>query len=72
MQSPADISKKIKSFAHGEFNKANFIKQETIREKINKGKDIFDREISYKKVQIDNSFPKYVVDNKEKFKEWII
>ena len=36
------------------------------------GKDIFDRGISYKKVQIDNSFPKYIVDNKEKFKEWII
>ena len=44
-----------------------------INEKINmKGKDIFDREISYKKVQIDNSFPKYIVDNKEKLKEWII
>ena len=72
LQSPADISKKIKSFAHGEFNKANFINQENIREKINMGKDIFDRGISYKKVQIDNSFPKYIVDNKEKFKEWII
>ncbi len=32
----------------------------------------FDREISYKKVEIDNSFPKYIVDNKEKLKEWII
>jgi len=72
LQSPADISKKIKSFAHGEFNKANFINQENIREKINMGKDIFDREISYKKVQLDNSFPKYIVDNKEKFQEWII
>ena len=30
------------------------------------------REISYKKVEIDNSFPKYIVDNKEKLKEWII
>ena len=72
MQSPADISKKIKSFAHGEFNKANFINQENIREKINMGKDIFDREIGYKKVQIDNTFPKYIVDNKEKHKEWNI
>ena len=72
LQRPEDISKKIKSFAHGEFNKANFTNQENIREKINMGKDIFDRGISYKKVQIDNSFPKYIVDNKEKFKEWII
>ena len=72
LQSPENISKKIKSFAHGEFNKVNFTNQANIEEKINMGKDIFDREISYKKVQLDNSFPKYIVDNKEKFKEWII
>ena len=72
LQSTENISKKIKSFAHGEFNKPNFANPEIINEKIIKGKDIFDREISYKKVQIDNSFPKYIVDNKEKLKEWII
>ena len=27
---------------------------------------------NYKKVEIDNSFPEYIVNNKEKFKEWII
>ena len=72
LQSTENISKKIKSFAHGEFNKPNLTNPEIINEKIIKGKDIFDREISYKKVQIDNSFPKYIVDNKEKLKEWII
>ena len=36
------------------------------------GKDIFDRDIRYQKVKIDNSFPKYIVDNKEKLKEWIL
>ena len=72
LQSKENISKKIKSFAHGEFNKQNLTNPEIINEKIIKGKDIFDREISYKKVQIDNSFPKYIVDNKEKLKEWII
>ena len=69
---PANISKKIKSFSHGEFNKINFTNQENIKKKIDMGKDIFDREIIYKKVQIDNSFPKYIIENKEKFKEWII
>ena len=72
LQSPENISKKIKSFAHGEFNKANFSNYENIKKKINAGKDIFDRDIRYKKVKIDSSFPKYIVDNKEKFKEWII
>ena len=72
LQNTENIVRKMKSFAHGEFNKSNLTNPEIINEKINKGKDIFDREISYKKVQIDNSFPKYIVDNKEKFKEWII
>ena len=72
LQSPTNISKKIKSFAHGEFNTANFSNKENIEEKIKMGKDIFDRNISYKKVAVDNSFPKYIVDNKEKFKDWII
>tara|TARA_B100000315_G_scaffold215586_1_gene214950 strand:- start:45 stop:854 length:810 start_codon:yes stop_codon:yes gene_type:complete len=72
LQSPENISKKIKSFAHGEYNKGNFTNQENIKKKINMGKDIFDRGISYKKVEIDNTFPKYIFDNKEKFKEWII
>ena len=72
LQSPENILKKIKSFAHGEFNKADFANLKNIKEKINMGKDIFDRRISYKKVQIDDMFPKYIVDNKEKLKEWII
>jgi len=72
LQTPENISKKIKSFAHGEFNKADFTNQNKIQEKINMGKDIFDRGISYKKVEIDNSFPRYIVDNKEKLKDWII
>tara|TARA_Y100000590_G_scaffold469280_1_gene655932 strand:+ start:2891 stop:3700 length:810 start_codon:yes stop_codon:yes gene_type:complete len=72
LQSPENISKKIKSFAHGEFNKENFSNLDAIKEKIKMGKDIFDRKISYKKVRIDDSFPKYILDNKEKFKSWII
>ena len=72
LQNIENISKKIKSFAHGEFNKPNLVNPKIIKEKINMGKDIFDREISYRKVEIDSSFPKYIVDNKEKLKEWII
>ncbi len=72
LQTPENISKKIKSFAHGEFNKEHFSNQDSIKKKIHMGEDIFDRGISYKKVQIDNSFPKYIIDNREKFKDWII
>ena len=72
LQKPENILNKIKSFAHGEYNKENFANLKNIKEKINMKKDIFNRGISYKKVAIDSSFPKYITENKEKFKEWII
>ena len=46
--------------------------QVSIKEKIEMGHDIFNRKIKYRKIQIDNSFPKYIVENKEKYKEWIV
>jgi len=71
LQSPENISKKIKSFAHGEFNTANTSDEENIKLKIEKGEDIFDRGYKIKKVEIDSSFPKYIFKNKEKLKKWI-
>ena len=35
-------------------------------------KDLFHRNIKYKKVKIDNTFPKYILENKKKFSSWII
>ena len=71
LQSPENISKKIKSFAHGEFNTANTSDEENIKLKIEKEEDIFDRGYKIKKVEIDSSFPKYIFKNKEKLKKWI-
>ncbi len=72
LQDSDSISRKIQSFAHGEFNKEDFIDKKNIEEKISMGKDIFDRGTVYKKVEIDDSFPQYIIDNKEKLKKWII
>ena len=72
LQNAENITQKIKSFSHGEFNKEKFINQKNIQKKINMEKDIFDRNITLRKVEIDDSFPKYIIQNKEKFKEWII
>ena len=71
LQSPENISKKIKSFAHGEFNTPEAANEENIKLKIEKGEDIFNRGYKIKKVEIDSSFPKYIFDNKEKLKEWM-
>ena len=72
MQTPENISKKIKSFSHGEFNISDFTDEKKIEEKIKLRKDIFNRGFNYRKVEIDHTFPKYIFDNKEKLKEWII
>ena len=42
-----------------------------IVKKINLGKDIIGRDENYKKIEIDKSFPKYVLDNIEYYKKWI-
>ena len=72
LQSPKNISNKIKSFAHGEFNKLEITSEENIIKKIELGQDIFKRGYSLKKVEIDSSFPEYILQNREKLKKWII
>jgi len=72
LQSPKNLLKKISSFSHGERNKPEFANEKSIEEKIKMQKNIFDLEFSYRKIEIDDSFPKYIIKNKEKLKEWII
>jgi beta-1,4-mannosyl-glycoprotein beta-1,4-N-acetylglucosaminyltransferase len=71
LQTPQQILKKIKSFSHGEFNNKN-INEKNIEEKIFKNEDIFGRRTTLKKIEIDSSFPKYILDNKNNLSEWII
>ena len=68
LQSPENISKKIKSFAHGEFNKEEIVNEENIKNKIERGQDIFDRGYGLKKVEVDSTFPEYILKNKDKLK----
>jgi len=71
MQTPEQILKKIRSFSHGEYNDKE-INEKLIQEKILNNEDIFGRGIKFKKVDIDNSYPKYIIDNKDKYLDWII
>jgi beta-1,4-mannosyl-glycoprotein beta-1,4-N-acetylglucosaminyltransferase len=59
-------------FPFFEFNKSSIIDEESISLKIEKGEDIFERGHSLKKVDIDSSFPDYILKNKDKLKKWII
>ena len=71
MQSPKQILNKIKSFSHGEYNNKN-LNEKIIEEKIIKGEDIFGRNSKLRKIDIDDGYPKFITQNKEKFSDWII
>ena len=68
---PEKISKKLKTFAHVEFGKDEFSNIDTIKKKILEMKDLFNRDHNYQKVKIDNTYPDYIINNKDKFNEWI-
>jgi len=72
LQNTENILKKISSFSHGEHNKPELANKKNIEKNIKMQKNIFGLNFSYKKINIDNTFPKYIVENKEKLKEWII
>ena len=71
LKDPKSIRKKIISYAHQEFNKEKFNNVKNIEKKISDKEDLFERNIEYKVVNLDNSFPDYIRNNKEKFKDWI-
>ncbi len=72
LKDPNSIKKKIMSYSHQEFNKEEFTNIESIKKKISLGEDLFKRKISYKKIDIDETFPEYVVNNKNLFKNWTL
>ena len=71
LQTPNQILEKIKSYSHGEFN-TNDINEKNIEERILKNEDIFKRGNTLKKVNLDETFPKFIIDNQNKFLKWII
>ena len=71
VMSPEKISKKLKTFAHNEFSSEEFSSVDTIRNKINAKVDLFNRNEKYEVVRIDEGFPKYLLDNLLKFKDYI-
>ena len=66
------IKLKLASYAHAEFNNQNFNDLDKINYSIKNNIDLFNRDYDYKKINFDESFPKYILNNKEKFKDWIL
>ena len=72
IMSSKEISLKLKTFAHTEFSGEEFTKEEVINSKIEDHKDLFGRGHKYIKIELDNSFPDFIIKNKKKFNNWII
>jgi len=69
---PEQISLKLRTFAHSEFSDEKFSKVEIIKNKINEQIDLYERGHKYMKIELDKSFPKFIVDNKMLYKKWIL
>ena len=72
LMSPKEIIKKIESMAHSEFNKKEFKNEYIVENNIKNLKDLFGRNLRLTKVEIKNSFPKYLRDNIDLYKDWIL
>ena len=43
-----------------------------IEERIKNRVDIYERNLKYERIDLDNTFPKYILENLDKYKNWII
>jgi beta-1,4-mannosyl-glycoprotein beta-1,4-N-acetylglucosaminyltransferase len=62
---------KIEAFSHEEYNTEEFKNKAALQEKIRNGKDLFGRDLYYIFIPLDDSFPEYVLNNKDKFRHLI-
>ena len=69
---PTKISLKLKTFAHIEFSDSKFSDIDIIKSKIDKKVDLFNRGHKYEKVVLDQTFPKYLYDNYQLYKKFIL
>ena len=71
LSKPEKISKKLKTFAHIEYSKSEFSNLDIIKKNIFEMRDLFNRGYKYHKVKLDETFPDYVLNNQNKFSDWI-
>jgi len=72
MKSPEQISQKINDFSHTEFNSSQFNEIKLIEYRIKNLKDLYGRNYFLKIVEIDESYPEYIVKNKARYQQLIL
>lgn len=65
------IKQKLDSFSHQELNIPEFTSRERLEKVLKEPEDIFKRPIPWKLVDIDESWPDYVLQNRDQFKQFI-
>jgi hypothetical protein len=66
------ISLKLKTFAHSEYAPEKYSSCDSIKYKIDNLEDLFERGHKYEIVNLDERFPRFILENKKKYKEFII
>ena len=66
------IASKIKSYVHSEYDKSKFTNIDEINKRIENNLDPYDRKKTLKKIQIDETFPDFILKNQKKLKKFIL
>ena len=72
LKKPEDLSKKFKSGAHQEENVEEFTDIEKINKRMKENKDLLGRNYRYETIKIDETYPEYILSNRNKYREWIL
>ena len=70
--SPEMISIKLKTFDHNEFAAEEFINIEVIRKKIDQKKDLFNKDHKLERVDIDETYPEYIIQKMAELEKFIL
>ena len=66
------ISQKLKVFPHKEFSSKNYSDIEIVKKKIDNLEDLFNRGHKYEKISLDDTYPSYILDNQNLFRDFIL
>ena len=66
------FSKKFKSLAETSWDKEEFYDEKIIEAKIKNKEDLFNRGHKFEYIDIDDSYPDYLINNKNKYSKWIL
>jgi len=72
IKKPAQISEKIKDFSHMELDSKEYNDIKLIQARIENLQDPFDRKYELRRVEIDRSFPEYLIKNIDKYSHLIL